>query len=647
MYHRTSGVARALVGTCAGFQIVLCATNAVAQEEWIARDLGTPGFRLGSGAYDINNAGYVVGVGSGDEYRTPAFVWSAQTGMRILEIDPRCFCTSEARAINDIGQIAGTYYDYYRGGSTYRRAVVWNVTAALPPGTQSGLGTLGGTWSEAYGINNAGQVVGRSETSSGDVHAFISSSAEGMRSLDGGNLDSLAYGINDSGQVVGVRGNHAFLWTEATGMLDLGTLGGSSSYARAINNAGQVVGYSRAASGAVHAFLWTAAAGMQDLGTLGGSDSYANAINNAGVVVGQSETASGAVHAFRWTAATGMQDLGWLGTAPMFVYGINGINDAGEVVGASTVTSSGMGMRATLWSGPWNDLALDFGPGVGLWTAHQPGIWRPVHKESADATATADLDGNGLDDLVVDFGAYGVYAWMNQAAWMFVHPANPTQMSSGDFDGNGQDDVVFDFPGHGLWRLDNFTSWAPLHELSPARLAVGNVDGIGGDELLVSFAGAGLWRYGQDAGWTLLHGSDVTQLLTADIDDNGADDVVMAFAGEGVWSHVNEMTWVHLHWRDPAHIAAGDMDADGADDLVFDFSHGVGIWLVINGTTSMPLHWSLSSEALVVADLDGNGIDEVVVDFGEGIGVWTYLNGAAWQHLHTLSPRTLTAGRFH
>ncbi len=84
--------------------------------------------------------------------------------------------------------------------------------------TATDLGTLGGTSSQAFGINDHGQVVGQSRLANGQLRAF--------------------------------------LWEDGA-MTDLGTLGGTFSLARGINDLGQVVGRSTLANGESRATLWS------------------------------------------------------------------------------------------------------------------------------------------------------------------------------------------------------------------------------------------------------------------------------------------------------------------------------------------------------------------------------------------------------
>jgi len=141
------------------------------------------------------------------------------------------------------------------------------------------------------------------------------------------------------------RADVASAATPSYTITDLGTLGGASADARAINNAGQAVGASATASSDTHAFLWTATDGMKDLGTLGGTFSRAFGINSLGHVVGVSALASGEQRPFFWTPAGGMQDLGTFGGG--FGQAL-GINDLDQVVGRSNLPDGSI--HAFLWT---------------------------------------------------------------------------------------------------------------------------------------------------------------------------------------------------------------------------------------------------------------------------------------------------------
>jgi probable HAF family extracellular repeat protein len=95
------------------------------------------------------------------------------------------------------------------------------------------LGTLGGDWSEAYGVSADGSVVvGRAANAAGDWHAFRWTASSGMQDLGTlGALVSCAYGVSADGSVVvGESLNRAFRWTASRGMEDL-----STTYARLTN----------------------------------------------------------------------------------------------------------------------------------------------------------------------------------------------------------------------------------------------------------------------------------------------------------------------------------------------------------------------------------------------------------------------------
>ncbi len=158
--------------------------------------------------------------------------------------------------------------------------------------------------------------------------------------------------------IVGTAVNNAASATTYN-LQNLGTLGGSTSSARAISSNGLVAGYSTTASGATRAFLWQNGV-MQDLGTLGGNISEAYGVNSKGEVIGWSTTSNGSIHAFLWRNGV-MEDLGTLAGRETEALAVN---DSSQIVGYSVV-SGGMAVHPFLWQNEsMQDLGTIFGYGA-------------------------------------------------------------------------------------------------------------------------------------------------------------------------------------------------------------------------------------------------------------------------------------------
>lgn len=183
------------------------------------------------------------------------------------------------------------------------------------------VGVIGGTWSIGAAINDLGHVVGTSCTTDCLSHAFFWSEAGGLEDLGtlAGNTRSAAYSINNHGQVLGsvacpytdpgcasTSTAEAVLWTRSGGQWSATLLGiplprwaafEDGSTEGDINDSGQFV----LLGGPIVYSLSGGTAVGEALPPLGaGGNVFAYAINDAGVVVGSSLPNDGTSQAVLW-----------------------------------------------------------------------------------------------------------------------------------------------------------------------------------------------------------------------------------------------------------------------------------------------------------------------------------------------------------
>jgi probable HAF family extracellular repeat protein len=373
---------------------------------------GGPNSHMSLGAHILNNDGTFTGYADttipdpyapdgcwdGDCLVAHSFRWrhGRLIELGVLDAGPN----SESNWMSPTGLIAGDSQD----GLLDPLTGVWEIQGMLWEGNKTNpVGTLdGGSNSLARGVNNNGEVAGLSTTTIPDPNGLIMSfglpyafQTRAFRWKNGliqdlgtlGGPDAMALGINERGQIFGSSYSDynpspacsipdfgfaalttgAFLWENGT-MVNLGSLGGSCTNASAMNNGGEVVGYSFLPGDDVfHAFRWKRGR-LRDLGTNGGNFGSAVTLNDAGDIVGWTSVPGNdnIIHATLWSHGQTI-DLGALGpdqcSLPF------GINSRKQVVGLSgDCDFDDPSLRAFLWEpgGPMVDLNTLILPDLGV-----------------------------------------------------------------------------------------------------------------------------------------------------------------------------------------------------------------------------------------------------------------------------------------
>jgi probable HAF family extracellular repeat protein len=218
----------------------------------------------------LNGRGRVVGTHQDGRGTPMAFVWTEANGVRLIgSLVPGG--ASFGNAVNGRTQVVGSASA--AGGQTH--LFVWSAAQGMvdrhPAGAISSYG---------YAINLSGDVAGMMTLPDGRQRAIVARPDGDWMKLgcigadNGQPCHSQAFGINDRGEVVGVSGtgsrSHGFIWSAEAGMRDIaagGPYADDEVTARAINGSGQVVG-SRLAQDGHRAVYWDADNGLHDIADL-------------------------------------------------------------------------------------------------------------------------------------------------------------------------------------------------------------------------------------------------------------------------------------------------------------------------------------------------------------------------------------------
>lgn len=312
----------------------LCASavQSVAQT-YTLTDLGTLSGNTTSQALAFNNAGVAVG----DSYDPSTISGVIFYSGRVIGI------VGTPTAINRSGEIAGFYTPkgasvadayLYSGGSLMNL----NSKSLFPGG------------SEAFGINNSGEVVGTGYVSASNFHAFLYSGGKMTDLGPPGAFQATAYGINTAGEIVGTYALNSgvsgtFLYTNGM-MTALPAAGSGVGYGAAINDNGEIAGFLFTSS-QYHATKFSKGA-WSDLGVITGApQNEATAINASGQIVGTSVFPStykpfkAGKHVPFISTATGLVDLNTLisSGSDFTLTDAVGINESGQILCNATNAS--------------------------------------------------------------------------------------------------------------------------------------------------------------------------------------------------------------------------------------------------------------------------------------------------------------------
>jgi probable HAF family extracellular repeat protein len=617
-------------------------------------------------AYDINDVGKVVGISGINTYDdSRAFFYDGMT-MQNLGVyeDSGGGSYSSASAINSLDQTVG------QTSTTSGSHVAFLY--------QNGKMTLVGTpyaFNSADDINEAGKIVGSHYVGNSITKSYIiNSNNTGLTYIETlGGRDSIAKGVNDNDQVVGYsdytldNGNKRAYFYSNGQLRDINPFNAPQSFAYDINNGGQVVGaYELTLFGEQRAFIYEGAS-ARNLNSLipqtaGWTLTEARAINNAGQIVGKGIhksqtrafllTPTGTQNAppkVQITTPTSNQSSGAAtslaanenaGASPSITINAAASDADGAIVrvefyaDGNLIGTSASQPHAILWSGMIPNRTYQLTARAiddrGAATVSAP-VSVTIGTPPATTAAKFDFDGDGKSDISIFRPANRFWA-LNRSTAGFTtiqFGLSTDKIVPADYDGDGKTDIAVWRKSDGCWYIrqsSNGTRRVEQLGVDGDLPAPADFDGDGKADPAVYRPSEGRWYILQSTTRALRSdqwGVSEDRPVPADYDGDGKTDVAVWRPSNGTW-YISQSANKSLRTRQwglsTDKVVAGDYDKDGKTDLAV-WRPSNGYWhVVMSGTGAVSkIQWGIKGDVPAPGDYDGDGKVDTAV--------WRVTNG--------------------
>jgi hypothetical protein len=194
----------------------------------------------------------------------------------------------------------------------------------------------------------------------------------------------------------------------------------------------------------------------------------------------------------------------------------------------------------------------------GVWVRFSlSGIWAKLCADIPSDITMADMDGDGLDDLVGSWSSGIYYRDSQDGVWIRMAPSVPNQqIASGDLDGDGMADLIGIW-SDGVWiKYSTTDTWARVSSVA-RDVAAGDMNGDGKDDLLGTWDGQGVFYLDSATGTWIKICAPANIVAAGDLDADAVDDVILV-QSDGLWARYSKSgEWLRISGISPLDVDAG------------------------------------------------------------------------------------------